>query len=96
MATIRAHVKRIRDITGSFDHVAIGSDLDGFIKPMVRGLEHSGRMSALQEALRAEYGEEIAEKICSGNVLRLLQRHWGVRPGLTNAAETPTSEADAA
>ena len=96
VATIRSHIKRIRDITGSYDHVAIGSDLDGFIKPMLRGLEHSGRMSALQDALRAEYGEETAEKICNGNVLRLLQRHWGVRPGLATAPESPASEADAA
>jgi microsomal dipeptidase-like Zn-dependent dipeptidase len=96
VATIRSHIKRIRDITGSYDHVAIGSDLDGFIKPMLRGLEHSGRMSALQDALRAEYGEETAEKICSANVLRLLQRHWGARPGLAVAAELPPSEADAA
>ena len=63
---------------------------------MLRGLEHSGRMSALQDALRAEYGEETAEKICSANVLRLLQRHWGARPGLAVAAELPPSEADAA
>ena len=63
---------------------------------MLRGLEHSGRMSALQDALRVAYGEETAEKICSGNVLRLLQRHWGVRPGLPRAAETPAMAAGAA
>ncbi|MDQ3851006.1 MAG: dipeptidase [Actinomycetota bacterium] len=94
MATIRAHVKRIRDITGSFDHVAIGSDLDGFIRPMVRGLEHMGRMTALQEALRAEYGEEIAEKICNGNVLRLLERHWGAPPREASGRDPEPREAD--
>jgi membrane dipeptidase len=40
------HIKKICDITGSLDHVAIGSDLDGYIKPALPGLEHMGRMAA--------------------------------------------------
>ena len=91
MATIRLHIKRIHDITGSYDHVAIGSDLDGFISRCSRGLEHSGRMSALQDALRAEHGDETAEKICSANVLRLLQRHWGSAPSSRPRHSRPPS-----
>jgi microsomal dipeptidase-like Zn-dependent dipeptidase len=75
---ICAHVERIRDLTGGgYDHVAIGSDMDGFIKPTVHGLEHMGRMAGLEDALRERYGEEDAGSICSGNALRLLERHWG-------------------
>ena len=33
-------------MTGSDDHVAIGSDLDGYIKPALPGLEHEGRHEA--------------------------------------------------
>ncbi|MGE5636366.1 MAG: dipeptidase [Nocardioidaceae bacterium] len=70
------HIDRIRKVTGSDDHVAIGSDLDGYIKPALPGLEHEGRMRALGEALAERYGEALAERFCSGNVLDLLRRYW--------------------
>jgi len=31
--TIRRHIDQIHSVTGSNDHVALGTDLDGFIKP---------------------------------------------------------------
>ena len=74
------HVDRIHDITGSFDHVAIGSDLDGYIKPALPGLEHMGHMRALQESLRERYGADNAEKISSGNALRVLRSAWRAPP----------------
>ena len=58
------HIDRIAKLT-SIDHVAIGSDLDGFIKPALPGLKHMGRMDELQRALRDRYGAKDAEKICS-------------------------------
>lgn len=70
------HIDRIREITGSFDHLAIGSDLDGYIKPALPGLEHMGRMRALQQSLSERYGVDDAEKICNGNALRVLRRAW--------------------
>ena len=73
------HIDRIRTVTGSYDAVAIGSDLDGYIKPALPGLEHMGRMAALQRELRARYGDADAEKICSGNALRVLRSAWGLR-----------------
>ncbi len=82
------HVDRIREVTGSLDHVAIGSDLDGYIKPALPGLEHMGRMRALQDALRERYGPQGAEKIASGNALRVLRSAWRSTPppGLPHAA----------
>jgi membrane dipeptidase len=74
------HIDRIRDHTGSFDHVAIGSDLDGYIKPALTGIEHLGRMSELQAALVARYGESAARKICSENALRVLRAAWQQPP----------------
>jgi microsomal dipeptidase-like Zn-dependent dipeptidase len=71
------HINKIHDLTGGYDHIAIGSDLDGYIKPALPGLQDMSRMAGLQEALRARYGEENAEKICSGNALRILRDAWG-------------------
>jgi microsomal dipeptidase-like Zn-dependent dipeptidase len=70
------HIDRIRELTGSFDAIGIGSDLDGYIKPALPGLEHMGRMAPLQDALRDRYGAENANKICSENALRVLRAGW--------------------
>jgi membrane dipeptidase len=76
MELVYAHIDRIREVTGSDDHAAIGSDLDGWIKPALPGLEHLGHMRHLQEALATKYGAEVAEKISSANMLALLRRAW--------------------
>ncbi len=74
------HIDRIHDATGSYDHVAIGSDLDGYIKPALPGLEHMGRMRDLQRSLHARYGASASEQICSGNALRVLRSAWRGAP----------------
>lgn len=79
IAVLCRHIDRIAEVTGGFDHVAIGSDLDGYIKPALPGLEHMGHMRQLQDALRARYGAADAEKICSANALRVLRTGWGTR-----------------
>jgi microsomal dipeptidase-like Zn-dependent dipeptidase len=71
------HIDKIHDLTHSYEHVAIGSDLDGYIKPALPGLEHHGRMADLQRALAARYGAADAEKMCSANALRVLRAGWG-------------------
>jgi membrane dipeptidase len=71
------HIDKIHDLTGSYDHVAIGSDLDGYIKPALPGLEDMGRMTNVQAHLSARYGAVDAEKICNGNALRVLRAEWG-------------------
>jgi membrane dipeptidase len=76
-AALVRHIDRIRAVTGSHEHAALGSDLDGYIKPALPGLEHMGRMRALQDALAERYGAEDAERICSGNALRVLRAGWG-------------------
>jgi microsomal dipeptidase-like Zn-dependent dipeptidase len=71
------HIDKIHELTGNYDSIAIGSDLDGYIKPALPGLEHMGQMGELQKRLRARYGDLDAEKICSGNALRVLRAEWG-------------------
>jgi microsomal dipeptidase-like Zn-dependent dipeptidase len=73
---ICAHLDRIAQTTGSHRHSAIGSDFDGFIKPTLGGLESASDMARLEEALHERYATEDAERICSGNSLRVLRAGW--------------------
>jgi membrane dipeptidase len=75
------HVDCIHQATGSHRHTAIGSDLDGFIKPTLPGLEDMRDMARLERALRERYGDDDGELICSGNALRVLSSAWRGRIG---------------
>jgi membrane dipeptidase len=70
------HIDHIHKVTGSYDHIGIGSDLDGWIKPALTGLEHLGHMAQLQAELDRRYGATEADKICSGNAHRVLMQAW--------------------
>jgi microsomal dipeptidase-like Zn-dependent dipeptidase len=75
MDVIDRHVREIARITGDHRHVAIGSDLDGFIKPTVGGVESMAAMTALEARLRDRYGAD-ADLIASENALRVLRKVW--------------------
>jgi microsomal dipeptidase-like Zn-dependent dipeptidase len=75
MKVIDKHIARIRDITGGYDHVALGTDFDGFIKPTMGGLETSADLSLLEDRLRTTYGAD-ADRIASDNALRVLRKVW--------------------
>lgn len=79
------HVDRIARVTGGHDTAAIGSDLDGYIKPMLPGLEHMGRLRDLVAALRARYGDDVADRIAGANALRVLRGGWRGAPGTAPA-----------
>jgi microsomal dipeptidase-like Zn-dependent dipeptidase len=70
------HIDRIRELTGSHRHVAIGSDLDGFIKPTLSRLGNMAQLRQLEQALRSRYGDNDVELITSHNIIRLLQDYW--------------------
>ncbi len=70
---------------------AIGSDLDGFIKPMLRGLEDMAGMSYLETRLRKEY-PAAAHLILSENALRVLKSAWR-RPNCEGKTQTSPSAA---
>lgn len=71
-----SHIDAIAEVTGSHDHIGIGSDLDGFIKPSIGGIEDVSDLSKLEGPLRERYGDEIAEKIMGQNALRVLRALW--------------------
>lgn len=77
---IRTHIDEIHSVTGAHRHVAIGSDLDGFIKPTLAGLEDLRAMARLERALVDHYGEAIARAVCSENAMRPLSTYWRGSP----------------
>jgi microsomal dipeptidase-like Zn-dependent dipeptidase len=77
--TVRAHVDKIREITGSNDHVGIGSDLDGFIKPTMSGIEAADDLAKLEDALRRAY-PDAADAILWQNASRVVTRVLAQRP----------------
>jgi len=66
----------IHGVTNSFDHIAIGSDLDGFIDPIGICSNYS-KMSAIVDPITQRYGQTAGEKILYRNALRVLYSGWG-------------------
>jgi microsomal dipeptidase-like Zn-dependent dipeptidase len=75
-AAIRRQIDRIHSVVGSHDHTAIGTDLDGFIKPALAELDDASHLVKLERGLVQYYGATVAEKICSANALRVLLGYW--------------------
>jgi microsomal dipeptidase-like Zn-dependent dipeptidase len=69
------HIDKIAAVTGGFDHVAIGTDFDGFIKPTLSEIERMADMARLERALREQYPQD-ADKLLSQNALRVLRAIW--------------------
>jgi membrane dipeptidase len=58
-------------ITGSADHIGLGSDFDG-ISETPAGLENAGKLGALtRELLARGYKESDVRKILGGNFIRV-------------------------
>jgi len=76
---VRRHIDEIRRCVPSHTnaHVAFGSDLDGFIKPTVAGIETAADMRMLEAPLRETYGDD-ADAILSGNAMRVAA--WALGP----------------
>jgi microsomal dipeptidase-like Zn-dependent dipeptidase len=70
------HIDKVAEITGSHEHVAIGTDFDGFIKPTMAGLEDMGDLKRLELALRERYDAADVDLMTSGNALRVLRSVW--------------------
>jgi membrane dipeptidase len=59
------------------DHVALGSDFDGFSQT-IRGLEDVSKLPALTAGLLARgHTPDDVRKILGGNALRVFRTVWG-------------------
>lgn len=76
MEVIYRHIDRIHEVTQSHQYTAFGSDLDGFIKPTLPGLETPAAFQLVEQRLGERYTPSVASDICSGNAMRVL-RYWG-------------------
>ena len=71
--SVADHIDYIKQLVG-IDHIGIGSDFDG-TETVPEGLEDVTKMPALVRILTQRgYKEAELEKVCGGNVLRLLER----------------------
>jgi microsomal dipeptidase-like Zn-dependent dipeptidase len=76
---IAAHLDAICAWTGSHAHAAVGSDLDGFIKPTMGGIESAADLAKLGPALVERYGQAAAEQILWGNAHRVVRQALAAR-----------------
>jgi microsomal dipeptidase-like Zn-dependent dipeptidase len=75
---LRHHIDAIHDAVGSHAHTAIGTDIDGFIKPMLAGLERAEDFTTLEEWIRDLYPAD-ADAILHGNAERVLRATFRLR-----------------
>jgi microsomal dipeptidase-like Zn-dependent dipeptidase len=74
LEVIYRHLDSLRDWTGSHGTGALGTDLDGFIKPTMGGVETAADLAKLGPALEQRYGVEDAARILSGNARRVVRQ----------------------
>lgn len=69
-------MRHIHDLTGSWDHVMLGSDFDGFTDPP-DDIHNASRFPQLTELLfRRGMLEDDIRKVLGGNAQRLLEAGW--------------------
>jgi len=67
------HIEHVIKVTGSANHVGLGSDYDG-ISSTPKGLENAGKLVAITEELRARgHSEQDIRKILGGNFMRVFE-----------------------
>jgi microsomal dipeptidase-like Zn-dependent dipeptidase len=80
-AVLYEHIDAIADAAGGHEHTGIGTDLDGFIKPTLAGLERASDLGKLERWIRARYGGD-ADAILNGNARRVLRQAFAARPAV--------------
>jgi len=69
------HLDYLMDRLGE-DRVGLGSDFDGAMVP--DGITDVAGLPNLRKAMRAHgYNEDLMQKLCHGNWLRVLDKTWG-------------------
>jgi microsomal dipeptidase-like Zn-dependent dipeptidase len=75
---LRRHIDAVHDAVGSHHHTAMGTDLDGFIKPTLAGLERAEDLTTLEAWIRDLYPGD-ADAILHGNAERVLRSTFRLR-----------------
>jgi microsomal dipeptidase-like Zn-dependent dipeptidase len=73
MGLLFEHIQKIRDETGTFDNIAIGSDMDGFIRPSLKGFDSPAVYRDVAARLASKFGQPAADAICYQNAGRVLK-----------------------
>jgi microsomal dipeptidase-like Zn-dependent dipeptidase len=75
---MRRHIDRISGIAGP-GHVGLGTDLDGFIKPTMGGIESAADLGGLRDQLLAHYPQAEVDAVLYGNARRVVEQVLGAR-----------------
>jgi microsomal dipeptidase-like Zn-dependent dipeptidase len=78
-AVLHRHLDALAEHAGGHECTAIGTDLDGFIRPTLEGIESARDLAVLTEWLHADYPDDAAA-ILHGNAERVLGRVYAARP----------------
>lgn len=78
MDVICRHIRAIHEVTGSYDNIGLGTDLDGFIKPTMTGIEYASDLWRLRDPLEESFPGQ-SERILSGNAVRVLRKVLAAR-----------------
>ena len=77
LTAIERTIAHVRRVTGSDDHVMIGSDFDGFTDPPDDVADASWMGALTDHLLRRGMPEDAIRKLLGGNALRILEAGWG-------------------
>jgi microsomal dipeptidase-like Zn-dependent dipeptidase len=77
-AIVARHVRAIHDALGTHAHTALGTDLDGFIKPTLHGLRRAADLSLLERWIREDF-PGAADGILHENADRVVRRVFASR-----------------
>ncbi len=77
-ATLRRHIEAISDLGDGLRHCALGTDLDGFIKPTLTGIDEASDLATLAQCIQEDLPDE-ADGILYGNAHSLLRRVLAAR-----------------
>jgi membrane dipeptidase len=77
VATVVDHIDHVVEVTGSANHVGLGSDFDGIGTTPV-GLEHTGKLADITAELhRRGYKDSDIKKILGANFSRIFRKVCG-------------------
>jgi microsomal dipeptidase-like Zn-dependent dipeptidase len=74
------HIRAIHDELGTHARTALGTDLDGFIKPTLEGIDTARDLRRLEDWIRADF-PDAADGILHANADDVIRRAFELREG---------------